>query len=43
MARSLYNVREKNTFEKDIDEVSKLLIKFIIVTSENKINGEYMK
>ncbi len=31
MARSLYNVREKNTFEKDIDEVSKLLIKFIIV------------
>ena len=31
MARSLYNVREKNTFEKNIDEVSKLLIKFIIV------------
>ena len=31
MARSLYNVREKNTFEKDIDEVSKVLIKFIIV------------
>lgn len=31
MAKSLYSVSEKNTFEKGIDDISKLLIKFMIV------------
>ena len=31
MAKSLYSVNEKNSFEKGIDDVSKLLIKFMIV------------
>ena len=31
MAKSLYSVNEKNSFEKGIDEVSKLLIKFMVV------------
>lgn len=31
MAKSLYSVNEKNSFEKGIDSVSKLLIKFIAV------------
>ena len=31
MAKSLYSVNEKNSFEKGIDEVSKLLIKFMLV------------
>lgn len=30
MAKSLYSVNEKNSFEKGIDDISKLLIKFII-------------
>jgi Mg2+-importing ATPase len=31
MAKSLYSVNEKNSFEKGIDDVSKLLIKFMVV------------
>ena len=31
MAKSLYSVNEKNSFEKGIDSVSKLLIKFMVV------------
>ena len=31
MAKSLYSVNEKNSFEKGIDNVSKLLIKFMLV------------
>ncbi|MBQ3409399.1 MAG: magnesium-translocating P-type ATPase [Clostridia bacterium] len=31
MAKSLYSVNEKNSFEKGIDDVSKLLIKFMLV------------
>ncbi len=31
MAKSLFSVNEKNSFEKGIDEVSKLLIKFMLV------------
>ena len=31
MAKSLYSVNEKNTFEKGIDDISKLLIKFMLV------------
>ena len=31
MAKSLYTVNEKNSFEKGIDSISKLLIKFMIV------------
>ena len=31
MARSLYSVNEKNSFEKGIDNVSKLLIKFMVI------------
>ena len=31
MAKSLYTVNEKNSFEKGIDDVSKLLIKFMVV------------
>ena len=31
MAKSLYSVNTKNSFEKGIDDVSKLLIKFIII------------
>lgn len=31
MAKSLYSVNEKNSFEKGIDNVSKLLIKFMVV------------
>ena len=31
MAKSLYSVNEKNSFEKGIDDVSKLLIKFMII------------
>lgn len=31
MAKSLYSVNEKNSFEKGIDDVSKLLIRFMIV------------
>ena len=31
MAKSLYSVNEKNSFEKGIDSVSKLLIKFMVI------------
>ena len=31
MAKSLYSVNEKNTFEKGIDDISKLLIKFMLL------------
>ena len=31
MAKSLYSVNEKNTFEKGIDDISKLLIKFMAI------------
>ena len=31
MAKSLYSVNEKNSFEKGVDDVSKLLIKFMVV------------
>ena len=31
MAKSMYSVNEKNSFEKGIDEISKLLIKFMLV------------
>jgi Mg2+-importing ATPase len=31
MAKSLYTVNEKNSFEKGVDDVSKLLIKFMVV------------
>ena len=31
MAKSLYSVSEKNTFEKGIDDISKLLIKFMVI------------
>lgn len=31
MAKSLYSVNEKNSFEKGVDSVSKLLIKFMVV------------
>ena len=31
MAKSLYSVNEKNSFEKGIDDVSKLLIRFMVV------------
>ena len=31
MAKSLYTVNEKNSFEKGIDDISKLLIKFMLV------------
>lgn len=31
MAKSMYTVNEKNSFEKGIDDISKLLIKFMIV------------
>ena len=31
MAKSLYSVTEKNSFEKGVDDVSKLLIKFMII------------
>lgn len=31
MAKSLYSVNEKNSFEKGIDSISKLLIKFMVV------------
>ena len=31
MAKSLYSVNEKNSFEKGIDDVSKLLIKFMLI------------
>ena len=31
MAKSLYSVNEKNSFEKGVDDISKLLIKFMIV------------
>ena len=31
MAKSLYSLNEKNSFEKGIDDVSKLLIKFMVV------------
>ena len=31
MAKSLYSVNEKNSFEKGIDNVSKLLIKFMVI------------
>jgi len=31
MAKSLYSVNEKNSFEKGVDSISKLLIKFMIV------------
>ncbi len=31
MAKSMYSVNEKNSFEKGIDDISKLLIKFMIV------------
>lgn len=31
MAKSIYNVIEKNSFEKGIDDISKLLIKFMII------------
>ena len=31
MAKSLYSVNEKNSFEKGIDDISKLLIKFMVV------------
>lgn len=31
MAKSLYSVNEKNSFEKGVDDVSKLLIKFMLV------------
>ena len=31
MAKALYSVNEKNSFEKGIDDVSKLLIKFMVV------------
>ncbi len=31
MAKSMYSVNEKNTFEKGIDDISKLLIKFMLV------------
>ena len=31
MAKSLYSVKEKNSFEQGIDDISKLLIKFMVV------------
>ena len=31
MAKSMYSVNEKNSFEKGIDDISKLLIKFMVV------------
>lgn len=31
MAKSMYSVNEKNSFEKGIDSISKLLIKFIVI------------
>lgn len=31
MAKSLYSVNEKNSFERGVDEVSKLLIKFMVI------------
>ena len=31
MAKSLYSVNEKNSFEKGVDDISKLLIRFIVI------------
>ena len=41
--KGIISLEKQVTFIKNIMYQLKQIIKFIIVTSENKINGEYMK